>query len=216
MISNIFIEMFYRKLSLGQCSPEKQKSFLAAMTRYLDHGRKDEINGRTIEYVERQLDKLIKFLASINCTIDDAVTILINMPSLLNTADDLYDKYLFLGVIENEENTYRRDKLINKTKDYMVGLPKMYARYRLVCESGYGAANWNNLVHSSDREFASIFIRGKYEKSYQMFETTEEVMGWLADVNVADLNMEEVKRWPVNEEIVTRYEGKDKENGRTY
>ncbi|MDE5889095.1 MAG: hypothetical protein K2H20_03650 [Bacilli bacterium] len=216
MLSSEFVEMFYRKLHLSQCSIEQQEKFLISVTRYLDHGRKEEINGRTLEYVERQLDKLLKFLGSIECTIEDAVTIMTNMPSLLNTVDVLYDKYLFLGVVENEENTYRKDKLVNKTKDFMVGLPKIYARYRLVCESGYGKANWNNLVHSSDKEFASIFICGKYNKSYQLFDGYEGVMSWLADVDYSDLDIEEIKHWTINKEIVEKYEGKSEENRRMY
>lgn len=216
MISNEFVEMFYKKLLLQQFSREFQENFLVAMARYLDHGRKEEINGRTFEYVERQIDKLLLFLGSIGCTTWDAVKILTNMPSLLNTVDDLYNKYLFLGIVENENNTFRKEKLINRTKDWMVGLPKMYARYRLVCDSGYGKANWNNLVHSSDREFASIFIHSAYNKNYQMFETLEEVMNWLKSVDVNELDFDLVKHWSVNEEIVARYEGKREENKRNY
>lgn len=216
MMSNEFIEMFYKKLLLQQFSAEVQENFLIAMKRYLDHGRKEEINGRTIDYVERQIDKLLLFLGSIDCTIGDAVIILTNMPSLLNTVDDLYNKYLFLGVIENENNTFRKDKLINRTKDWMVGLSKIYARYRLVCDSGYGRANWNNLVHSSDKEFASIFIHNAYKKDYQMFETEGEVKNWLENVDVKELDFDLIKHWPVNEELVTRYEGKREENRRHY
>ncbi len=216
MVSSAFLDMFYKKLFLNQCSPETQKSFLVAITRYLDHGRKDEINGRTLEYVEKQLDKLLLFLESIGCTLEDAVTILINMPTILNTVDVLYDKYLFLGVLENEDNTFRKNKLVNKTKDYMVGLPKIYARYRLICESGYDKVNWNNLVHSSDKEFASIFMHGKYDKSYQMFDRQDQVANWLASIDINELNIEEVKHWPINEEIVMRYEGKSEENRRMY
>ena len=41
MISEEFLELFYKKLDLEIMSKDIQTSFIASMTRYLDHGRKE-------------------------------------------------------------------------------------------------------------------------------------------------------------------------------
>jgi len=102
MMNGEFLSLFYRKLSLGSLDMDTQTSFIAIMTKYLDHGRKDEINGRTVGFVAKQLDVLIKFLNCIGYSNAEMVKILMNLPSLLNTGHDLYVKYLFLGVVENK------------------------------------------------------------------------------------------------------------------
>ena len=141
----------------------------------------------------------------------EMVQILGNLPNLLNSVDELYKKYLFLGIIENEENSFRKNKLLNRTRDYMVGLSKIYARYKLICEAGYDNLRWNSLVHASDKEFARIFVRSTYVKPYQLFDTEEQVYEWLENVNFDELNIEEIKCWDVNEELVRSYEGSRKE-----
>ena len=214
MISTEFLNLFYSKLSLQTMSKDIQTSFLAAITRYLDHGRKEEINGRTLSFVSKQLNRLIELLTCIGLSQEEIVRVITNLPSVLNTVDDLYNKYLFLGILENEENTFRKDKLLNKTKDFMVGLSKMYARYRLISESGYDNYKWNSLVHASDKEFASIFIKSNYSKPYQLFETADQVYTWLSNVDITELNMNEFRNLPVNEELVVKYESKKAESPR--
>lgn len=207
MINDEFKDLFYKKLKLATLSFEVQSKFLASITRYLSHGRKEDvINGRTYEFVNNKLDKLLNLLYAIGYNDAECVQIITNLPSLLNSVDDLYGKYLFLEIVENDENSFRRDKLLNKTKDFMVGLQKMYARYRLICESGYDKIRWNSLVHASDREFASIFVLGTYDKPYQMFSDETEVDEWLSRISLDDLDLEEVKKSPFNEELVAEYE----------
>ena len=158
-MDNTFSNLFYTKLNLGKLELETQKRFLEAITKYLDHGKKEEINGRTINFVKKQLDSLIYFLECLDFSKEEMVRIITNLPTILNTVDDLYKKYLLLGVLEEDSrNSLRKDKLLNKTKDFMVGFNKIYARYKLVCEAGYDRLSWNVLVHASDREFCSIFV----------------------------------------------------------
>ncbi len=213
MLDKEFIQLLYTKLNLANYCEDTQTTFLAVMTRYLNHGRKDSINGRTLNFLEQKLEQLATFLRAINLSSENIIPILINMPTILNILDDLYVKYLFLGVLENKENSIRKEKLVNKTKDYMVGVNKIFARYCLIKKSSYDKANWNNLVHASDKEFASIFVKSKYEKSYQMFSSIEEVMAWLSNIDLEDMDFNEIKSLKVNKEIVARYEGKKEKNG---
>lgn len=208
MLNYEFIKLFINKLNLNNLSDEERTSFLASMLRYLDHGRKDTINGRTLTYVETQLDKLLNLFECIGCTNEECIKALSNLPSLLNTVDDLYEKYLLLGIVEDKENTIRKDKLINKTKDYMVGIQKIYARYRLIVESGYNVFSWNILMHASDSEFCKVFVRGRYFKPYQVFSDKNSVMEWLNQVDFTEFDIEEWEKIEVNKELVARYEGK--------
>ncbi len=202
-----FKEIFYSKLDIQSMDLNTQRNFLESISKYLDHGRKDEINGRTVNFVLKQLNQLISFLECVGYTKEEMVRIITNFPSILNTIDDLYNKYLFLGLLEDpSKNDLRKDKLLNKTKDFMAGFNKMYARYKLICETGYDRLSWNTLVHASDREFCSIFVRSTYRKSYQLFTDPVQVMRWLKQINPDEFDIEEVKTLAANKELVEKYE----------
>lgn len=213
MLSKEFLELFNTKLDLEKMEIDIQTSFLASITRYLDHGRKNKINGRTLSFISEKLDNLIFSLNCIDLNKKEIIKVLINLPNILNCVDDLYYKYLLLGIIENEDNTLRKNKLVNKTKDFMVGLSKIYARSQLLEKVGY-EPSWNSLVHASDREFASVFVQGKYQKPYQVFESVNQVLDWLENVNIENLDIEYFKSLKVNEEFIERYEGKIASKGK--
>lgn len=206
-----FKEIFYSKLDIQSMDLNIQRNFLESISKYLDHGRKDEVNGRTLNFVLKQLEQLISFLECVGYTKEEMVRIITNFPPILNTIDDLYNKYLFLGLLEDpSKNDLRKDKLLNKTKDFMVGFNKMYARYKLICETGYDRLSWNTLVHASDREFCSIFVRSTYRKSYQLFTDPVQVMRWLKQINPDEFDIEEVKTLAANKELVEKYEKRSK------
>lgn len=206
-----FKEIFYSKLDIQSMDLNTQRNFLESISKYLDHGRKDEVNGRTLNFVLKQLEQLISFLECVGYTKEEMVRIITNFPPILNTIDDLYNKYLFLGLLEDpSKNDLRKDKLLNKTKDFMVGFNKMYARYKLICETGYDRLSWNTLVHASDREFCSIFVRSTYRKSYQLFTDPVQVMRWLKQINPDEFDIEEVKTLAANKELVEKYEKRSK------
>ena len=198
-----FKDLFYERLSLGDLDYKEQNEFLLRMSNYLEHGR-------TLDFVSQKINKLLEFLYAIDLNEKDAVRILTLYPAILNSVENLYDKYLFLGYIENLDNTVRKNKLLNSPRDYMIGLAKMYARFNLIKDSGYGVYNWNNLVHASDREFCRIFVRGTYNKPYQVFDNELQVLDYLSRVDVKSLDISMLKEMTVNEELVSKYEGKGK------
>ena len=200
-----FKDLFYKILLLDEMSFKEQSSFLISMTSYLSHGR-------TEEFVAEKLNKLLEFLYALDLDTKDAVRILTAYPAILNTVDTLYEKYIFLGYIENLDNTVRIKKLLNKPRDFMIGLNKMYARLMLIKESGYNNANWNNLVHDSDREFCRLFVITEYSKPYQMFASEMQVLDYLSKVDMSKLDLSKFKELPVNEELVSKYEGKGKKH----
>ncbi len=195
--------LFYEKLNLGLLSSDVQTDFFKAMDTYLSHGR-------TYEYVVEKLDCLLEFLEAIGIGSMECAIILINFPAILNIVDELYPKYLFLGIIENEDNSYRRKKFFSKTKDYRVSLHKIYARYVVCKKCGYEDIKWNTLVHATDAEFAKIFVVGTYRKPYQFFSSVEEVIDFLGNVDISELDIDQYKDLDVNKEIVARYENKGK------
>ena len=196
-----FKNLFYEKLLLSDMSFKEQSDFLTSMTNYLSYDR-------TVDFVSEKLNKLLEFLCALDLNEKDAVRILTKYPALLNNVDDLYEKYIFLGYIENLDNTIRINKLLNNPKDYVVGLGKIYARFVLIQESGLDDYSWNALVHMSDREFCKLFVVTTKKKSYQMFENELQALDYLANVDVKEIDLSKFKEMTVNEELVRKYEGK--------
>ena len=198
--------LFEKKLHLSLVGEALRNKFLLVMSKYLEHGRTEGvIEGRTYDYLDRHLSELILLMDAIELSNEEKVIVLTNMPSLLNTSNDMITKYLLLGVLENEDNTYRKKKLINKTNEYRIGLKKLYARYVLATHAGYPEINWNLLVHSSDFEFAKRFVRGSYYKPYQMFRDVEEVYAYIDRIDVSNIEIDEIMSWDVNRELVDKY-----------
>ena len=157
------VHLFNDKLGLNMLSSDTQKYFFDVMERYMAHGR-------SYEFIATNLDILLEFFDIIGINRFETVIVLSNDPSLLNNVKDLYNKYLFLGVIEDEEsNSYRRHKFFSKTKDYRVSLEKMYRRYKMCLDCGYDDIKWNTLVHATDNEFMKIFVIGSYKKTINYF-----------------------------------------------
>lgn len=50
------------------------------------------------------------------------------------------------------------------------------------------------------------------KKNYQLFETPEQVMRWLKDVDSSEFDLQNAKSWDVNKELVSRYEERSKRN----
>lgn len=214
MISNDFLNLFYNKLGLKTMSKDIQTSLIASMTRYIDRGRENMVNGRTMNFISLKLDNLIDLLNCIGLNKDEIICVLIDFPNILNSVDDLYNKYLILGIVENSENTFRKRKLITKPKDFIVGLSNIYARYCLIKETGCDKISWNSLINTSKQEFANMFVKGTYQKPYQVFESVNQVLDWLSNVNIENLDIEYFKSLKVNEELVEKYEGKIAHKGK--
>lgn len=198
--------LFERVLHLSTLSDSTKNAFYVSMRKYLEHGRHEgHVEGRSIEYLERHLTELMLLMDALELTTEERVQILTNMPSLLNTSKDMIIKFLLLGCLENEDNTFRKKKLINKTNDYRIGLKKLYGRYIVASNACYPEINWNLLVHSTDTEYAQRFVKGAYYKPYQMFETIEDVLKAVDEVSLDSLDVNEIMSWDVNREIVDRY-----------
>ena len=193
----VFLE---KKFGISTLPNEYRSKFYKAIGDYLNHGR-------TIDFLDTKIDLLFKFSKSIGLSQEEVVLVLSSFPGILNVVEDLYNKYLFLGIVENEENTIRKDKLINKANDYRVGLRKIYSRYKFMVNIGYDKITWNSLVHATDQEFASIFVVGKYAKPYRIFGSTDEALKALNDIDISDFNVDDYKKIKVNRKIVEGYEG---------
>lgn len=194
-------QLFVDRLNLDLLSRDTQLHFYDVMSRYMAHGR-------TYEFIVSSLDNLLEFFDAIGINRIEAVIIISNDPALLNSVSALYDKYLFLGIIENELNGFRKHKFFIKTRDYRVSLDTMYKRYRFCLESGYNDIKWNTLVHATDSEFAKIFVESTYRKPYQRFSTIQEAMEYIEKVRYPEIDMEPFKNLEVNKELVELYEKK--------
>lgn len=201
------------KLHIKDVDNKETVRLLDTMIRYLQHSRSDNMSGRSYEYINEKLDTFVKICLAIGLSYEEMVIVLTGFPQVLNVVDSFYEKYLFLGIIENMDNNVRKNKLVTKPKDFAVSLQQIYSRYKLICESGYGKVSWNSLVHATKNEFASIFVANVYYKPYQLFSNKEEVIAWLNNVNIDELDINEYKTLGVNREIVEKYEEREKRFG---
>lgn len=200
------VHLFEKHLHINRVDEDLKIRFLLSMNKYLEHGRNSGIiGGRTYDYLDKHLTELMLLLDALSLSYEEKIIVLSNMPTLLNTSSDMITKYLLLGVLENEDNTFRKNKLINKTNDFRIGLKKLYGRYMLAVHARYPNINWNLLVHSTDVEFALRFCKNAYNKPYQIFNNVEEVLEYVDNVSLETLDVDEIISWDVNRELVDRY-----------
>lgn len=207
MIDVEVLEMFNEKLGIAYVGRELCEEFLKSMTRYLKHSKADanKVGGRTKAFLEEKLNEFINLFSSFGYNAKELVIIISNNPYLLNVINDCYFKLLLLGVIENSFNEVRKEKIITRTKDFMMSIEKIYARYKLICNTGYDKCNWTNLLSKSENEFCKIFVN-KSGMPHQIFNNLEEVKNYLYNIDVSDFNIEEFKSMDVNKEFVAKYE----------
>lgn len=209
MINIEVLEMLNEKLGIGYFGREICENFLQSFSRYLKHSKSDtdKTGGRAFTFLEDKLNKFIDLFSSFGYNPEELIILLTNYPTILNTIDTCYAKLLLLGVVENSANTVRKEKLLERTKDFMISINKIYSRYKLICETGYDKCNWSNLITKSENEFCKIFVN-KSGMSHQLFSNIEEVKKWLDDVTINEFNIEEFKSMDVNKEFVAKYEEK--------
>ena len=179
-------------------SIEELEQFYSSIIPYLMHNRNKEMLGRTPETLKINIDKYIDFCKKVGLTERDIIMSISKFPSILHTFNEEFvDKYVIMGETENEDNTLRKDKLVNNPRAFSIDFETVYARYSLMTEYNY-PVNWNNLVKNTNDEFASIFVKGKYEKSYKVFE------------NKSLLSVENLRRlYPVDYSVINDLRKKD-------
>lgn len=159
-------------------SDEGIVNFFKTFVKYLQHNRSDEIKGRTPESLRKNIRDFKEFCFELGFGIKEILIILGLSPSILNISiETLRDKYALMGLVDTEGNLLRKRKLLISPDDYRVSNELIYARYMLMQTLRYPRINWSNLVHSSEREFAKIFVKSDtgYNKPYKVFTNMEEL-----------------------------------------
>lgn len=172
-------KVIVEELALGEnLSDEGIVNFFKTFVKYLQHNRSDEIKGRTPESLRKNIQDFKKFCFELGFGIKEILIILGLSPSILNISiETLRDKYALMGLVDTEGNLLRKRKLLISPDDYRVSNELIYARYMLMETLKYPRINWSNLVHSSEREFAKIFVKSDtgYNKPYKVFTSMEEL-----------------------------------------
>ena len=162
---------------------------------YLMHSGNNELTGRTPETLKKNINKYVVFCRKVGLTEREIIQSIEKFPSILHTFDDSFvDKYVLLSVIENEDNTLRKNKLINNPRHFSIDIKTIYARYMLMESFDYPMV-WSNLVKATNNEFASIFVKNGYNKTYKVFESIDDVMYTLKTKYPVDYSfLEELKK----------------------
>ena len=214
------VKYLNEKLKLDEYLGEKEFDlFMARFAKYFKGNYSKRsisgVGGRTLETLKKNLDDLSKFLTAIGCEMADIIYVVDEAPDLLNVdINKLYDKYLVLGMLPicEEVTNYRLEHILAKPEDIRTGLDTIYARIMFATEAGYPMekATWNMNVHATNSEFAAVFVKGAYSKSYKILDSknayNEEAVKKLYPITEAKI--EELKGLKANKEVVENYEGK--------
>lgn len=150
--------------------------FYTKIISYLKHSNSDKIAGRPPKTISEDLDSFLEFAHLINLNEKEIIDAIKKFPAIIRSIDnDFYWKYILMGILENEDNTLRKNMLVIRTKDYRIDLKTLYARLCLMKNLGYQDITWSSLIKNSNNEFAKIFTKSKYSKPYKVFDSIEDL-----------------------------------------
>ena len=203
MISDVIQTYLEEELNINEVLTDDEKiKFYKRLRIYLTHSRTGESAGRTDEYFITRMNKLVKYASYIGLSSKQIFTILTNDFSFINQTEIIGEKYLFLGLIEDEENSVRLHHLLQKPKDFRMSTTKMNKRYAFLQKYGYPNINFNNVVHMSDKEFLNLFVRTTYYKPYQVFNDIVDAENAYNYFVAEEVKLEDLMKLPQNKEIM--------------
>ena len=136
MLDPEIIDLFTDKLDLETYLPEAARpAFWHKIEDYMNHRRNEQLGGRTYEYLLTKLDQLVTLFTKLELTKGEIINVIQEFPSILNSNySDIYNKFLLLGITEDDASlSKRKAMLIRKPRDYVVGLDLLFARYAFLC-----------------------------------------------------------------------------------
>jgi len=193
------------KLNLKENLSEEEISFFYLnIIPYLKHSKNETMTGRPPKTIEEDLDNFIEFVKTIDLSELEIIETIKNFPAIIRMIDeDFYWKYVLMGVVENEDNTLRKTMLITRTRDFQIDLKLLFSRYCLMKKLNYSDITWNSLIKNSSKDFAKIFVKGKYSKPYKIYKTIDELssdkLRYMFEVDYNFLT--NLAQSPINEEI---------------
>ena len=156
-------------------TPEELSEFYTKFIPYLMHNRDNKMLGRTTETIKKNVDNYIDFCLRVGLSEKDIIISIENFPSIIHTFDNEFvDKFVIMGVVENEMNTLRKEKLIRNPRAFTIDITTLFARYKLMKNLNY-PITWSNLVKATNDEFASIFVKDKYDKPYKIYSNKDDI-----------------------------------------
>ena len=137
--------------------------FCNKFTVFLRYDRRNTLLKCSGEQLDEKIDKLLNFFNNIGINRRQIIDILYNNFRLIDSipTEEFLNKYIFLSVIENKENTVRKGILLNNSRLFQKSLEEFYARYKLCKDSG-SDINKNTVVAEGYTKFIRRFVTNKY------------------------------------------------------
>ncbi len=154
------------KLELGNyMNKEEFIDFCVKFTNNLIHNKNSSILRHSVEEFEIAVDNMINFFDNIGLSKKDIIEAFKNNYSFVDLFFDanFLDKYILLSVLENEENTVRKNILLNDSKRIKISLEEMYVRYVLTKLSNREMC-YSNLAREAYTTFIKSLVRNTYYK----------------------------------------------------
>jgi len=173
--TNQYESILSKDLNLDELNEQELVNLFSKIVIYLKHDRNGRLLGRTPETFDLNINKYVSFCKEIGFSNKEIIENIEEFVSILHIFSDnfMYNYYL-CSVLENEENTYRREKLKKRAKDLMVDHKRTYARLMFMESIGY-KPSWDNLLKRSDSEFADLFVKDGYSKPHKILKSKEDL-----------------------------------------
>ena len=164
--------LLMKKLDLvNNLNKDEFLDFCNKFTGFLRQNRYNSLLGNSLEVLEKKFNKTISFLKRIGFNTRDIIDILFKDFRLLSIIpeEEFINKYVLLSVLEDDKNSVRKHILEKTPRFFNKSLDELYARYKLLEESGYGVTKYL-MTKPNYNEFINYFVaRSFVRKPYQIF-----------------------------------------------
>lgn len=160
-------KVLINKLELGSyMTKDEFIDFCIKFTNNLIYNRNSNILSYSIEELEITINKMINFFDNLGLSKKDIIEALKKNYSFIDLFldKDFLDKYILLSVLENDENTIRKNILLNDSKRIKISLEEMYARY-VMTKLANREICYSNLARETYSIFVKSLIRNTYYKN---------------------------------------------------
>lgn len=147
---------------------EEFTKFCVNITNSLRYNRRMELLNKDINYIKKLVNNLCNFFDNVGMSRIDLINAISNNIELIEISSkpDFIDKYVLLSVIEDSNNSKRKQIIIDNSRILKKSIKEIYARYCLLKEYNKNITV-SSVVGASYNEFMNLFVRKSYYNDFK-------------------------------------------------